>query len=118
MKKIIIAFAIVVVWFAVAAIFTLPKHRPQQETTAATETTYKTDTSGRKPSKYSASVSEPRSTEAHYDYDYVANKNTKKFHYPYCASVDDMAEKNKLYWIGDRQDLINMGYVPCQRCYP
>lgn len=27
---------------------------------------------------------------------YILNKNTKRFHYPWCASVDNMAEKTKL----------------------
>ena len=49
---------------------------------------------------------------------YVANKNTKKFHYSSCGSVEDMKEKNKLYYDGSRDDLINQGYVPCKRCNP
>lgn len=65
-----------------------------------------------------SSSSQPRTTQAYYDYDYVANKNTKKFHEPDCASVGDMKESNKWYFTGDRQELINMGYDPCQRCYP
>ena len=35
---------------------------------------------------------------------YVANKNTKKFHYPSCSSVKDMKEKNKLYFDGSREE--------------
>lgn len=49
---------------------------------------------------------------------YVANKNTKKFHYPSCSSVEDMKEKNKLYYDGSREELINQGYTPCKRCNP
>ena len=49
---------------------------------------------------------------------YIANKNTKKFHYPSCSSVDDMKEKNKLYFDGSRDELISQGYVPCKRCNP
>ena len=49
---------------------------------------------------------------------YVANKNTKKFHYPSCGSVEDMKEKNKLYFDGSREELIEQGYVPCKRCNP
>lgn len=37
---------------------------------------------------------------------YVANKNTKKVHYPSCSSVGDMKEKNKLYFDGTRDELI------------
>jgi len=49
---------------------------------------------------------------------YVANKNTKKFHYPSCGSVEDMKEKNKMYFDGSREELIDQGYVPCKRCNP
>ena len=49
---------------------------------------------------------------------YVLNTNTMKFHYPTCSSVDDMKEKNKQIYIGSRDDIINMGYVPCKRCNP
>lgn len=49
---------------------------------------------------------------------YVLNTNTKKFHYPTCPSVDDMKEKNKQIYTGSRDEVINMGYVPCKRCNP
>ncbi len=49
---------------------------------------------------------------------YIANKNTKKFHYPSCSSVADMKESNKWYYEGSRDDLVNQGYSPCKRCNP
>lgn len=49
---------------------------------------------------------------------YVLNTNTKKFHYPTCSSVDDMKEKNKQIYTGSREEVINMGYVPCKWCNP
>ena len=49
---------------------------------------------------------------------YVLNTNTKTFHYPTCSSVDDMKEKNKQIYTGSREEVINMGYVPCKRCNP
>ena len=52
------------------------------------------------------------------DYDYIANKNTKKFHYPYCNSVDQMKESNKWYFSGSRDELIEKGYKPCKNCNP
>ena len=48
---------------------------------------------------------------------YIANKNTKKFHVPYCSSVSDMKEKNKAFY-SSRDDVIADGYVPCKRCNP
>ena len=50
--------------------------------------------------------------------DYVLNTNTNKFHYPDCKSVSDMKEKNKQYYHGTREDLINQGYKPCGNCKP
>lgn len=49
---------------------------------------------------------------------YILNTNTQKFHEPSCSSVDDMKEKNKQEYQGNREDLINQGYNPCKRCNP
>lgn len=49
---------------------------------------------------------------------YIGNKNTKKFHYPYCSSVDDMKEKNKVPLYCSRDEAIAKGYSPCGRCHP
>lgn len=50
--------------------------------------------------------------------DYVGNKNTDKFHYAWCSSVDRMKESNKFYYTGSRDDMIGMGYEPCKNCDP
>ena len=50
--------------------------------------------------------------------DYILNTNTKKFHYPYCHSVDRMKESNKKYFSGSRDDVIAKGYSPCGNCDP
>lgn len=44
--------------------------------------------------------------------------NTKKFHYPSCSSVNDMAEKNKQEFAGTREEVVAQGYDPCKRCSP
>lgn len=49
---------------------------------------------------------------------YVANTNTKKFHYRTCSSASDIKESNRWDFYGSRDELINMGYVPCKRCCP
>ena len=49
---------------------------------------------------------------------YVLNTNTKKFHYPYCESVNEMKDKNKQAFTGNRDEVIEMGYSPCGRCKP
>lgn len=52
------------------------------------------------------------------EYDYVLNTNTKRFHIPTCLSVQEMSEKNKDYFTGKREMLIERGYVSCGRCRP
>ena len=49
---------------------------------------------------------------------YVLNTNTKKFHYPYCDSVNEMKDTNKQVFKGSREKVIEMGYSPCGRCKP
>ena len=49
---------------------------------------------------------------------YIANTNSKKFHLPTCGSVKDMKERNKWYFTGTREELIQQGYEPCKRCKP
>lgn len=51
-------------------------------------------------------------------YTYVYNKNTKKFHYSWCSSADDIKEKNRGTYTGTRNEMINKGYDPCKRCNP
>lgn len=50
--------------------------------------------------------------------DYVLNKNTKKFHYPWCSSADDIKKKNRKDFTGTREEVISQGYAPCKRCNP
>ena len=50
--------------------------------------------------------------------DYVLNKNTKVFHYLSCSSVKQMNDKNKVYYTGTRDEVIELGYNPCGKCHP
>jgi competence protein ComEC len=49
---------------------------------------------------------------------YILNKRTGKFHYPGCQSVQEMQQKNKEEYTGDRQTLLDQGYTPCGVCKP
>jgi len=49
---------------------------------------------------------------------YVYNKNTKKFHYSWCSSADDIKEKNRGERTTTRTKMIELGYDPCGRCHP
>jgi methylphosphotriester-DNA--protein-cysteine methyltransferase len=48
---------------------------------------------------------------------YIGNRNSKKFHYPSCSSVDDMKESNKVEFYS-RDEATSAGYDPCGRCHP
>ena len=60
-----------------------------------------------------AGEAEQESTDAIY----IGNRNSKKLHFNWCSSVDDMKESNKVE-ISDRDAAIAAGYVPCKRCTP
>lgn len=52
-------------------------------------------------------------------HDYIANKSTKKFHYPGCSSVKKMKESNKVFFFDVTRDfMIEQGYDPCGNCDP
>lgn len=57
-------------------------------------------------------------TELDVTEDYILNTNTMRFHFPFCDSVDQIKEKNKEYYSGSREELIEKGYVPCGNCKP
>lgn len=49
---------------------------------------------------------------------YILNTSSHKFHLPDCPFVDDIQEKNKEEYQGNREDLIAEGYEPCGNCHP
>ncbi len=61
---------------------------------------------------------EPTATVTQEQADYVLNINSEKFHDPSCASVDLMSEKNKRFFIGTREEVLEQGFDPCQNCNP
>ncbi|MGI5963234.1 MAG: MBL fold metallo-hydrolase [Lawsonibacter sp.] len=48
---------------------------------------------------------------------YVGNTNSKKFHLPDCTSVEEMKVDNQMLF-STREEAIQAGYTPCQRCNP
>ena len=50
--------------------------------------------------------------------EYVCNTNTHRFHYPWCSSVNEMRAHNRTDVVSTREDLIDLGFVPCGRCHP
>lgn len=70
---------------------------------------------------YGSSVVTPptqNNTETSSSANYIANKNTKKFHYPHCGSVGQMKDKNKKPLYCTRDEAISQGYSPCGNCNP
>ena len=49
---------------------------------------------------------------------YILNKNTRKFHYKDCYTIDQMSQKNKVYCDDERSNIIQHNYVPCKKCNP
>ena len=47
---------------------------------------------------------------------YIGNKNSKKLHYTWCHSVDQMKESNKEYLTCTREQALSRGYSPCGNC--
>ena len=69
------------------------------------------------PYLYPKDAPKPENKESG-EYNYIANTNTGKFHYPDCKSVDLMNEENKYPFNGTRDELMGEGFVPCENCNP
>lgn len=52
------------------------------------------------------------------DAKYILNTNSLKFHRPDCESVLDMNKRNRQGCNLSREEIIDMGYIPCNRCCP
>ena len=85
---------------------------------AAAPNVIETPTQQPQPDTTEQITPEPSVPQESQETTYVLNTNTMKFHYPSCSSVDQMKEKNKEIYTGNREDIINMGYMPCKRCNP
>ena len=90
------------------------------KTTKSTSATTKPSSSATTTKASSTTTTEPSSatTTTTGKVKYIANTNTKKFHYPDCYSVTRMKESNKWYFTGSRDELIALGYSPCGNCKP
>lgn len=50
--------------------------------------------------------------------DYVLNTSSRKFHYPWCDSVEDISPENREEIHESRDTLVAWGYEPCGGCNP
>ena len=80
---------------------------------ATTSTATKTEADSNSNAEISKSDLTPEFTHS-----YIANKNTRKFHYPSCNSVKRINESNKVYLKCTRDDAVSQGYSPCGNCNP
>ncbi len=55
---------------------------------------------------------------SYYECNYILNKNTHKFHYRGCYTVEFMNQDNKVYCDDSRDSIIKHDYVPCKKCNP
>ena len=81
-------------------------------TKKATTTTKKVTTTTKKVTTTTTAAQKPAAKT------YVLNTNTKKFHYPDCHSVKQIAQKNYAESDSSRESLISQGYSPCGNCHP
>ncbi len=81
-------------------------------TTAVKAVPQETSTSGI-TTKTAASANIEQAVQA-----YVLNKNTKKFHLPYCASAAQIKQSNRRDVESTRDSIIRQGYAPCKNCNP
>lgn len=109
-----------------------PPTNPPAETAAPTETTAAAETSEPEPEESTepAAETEEAGDRAHVHgadaptetadavITYVLNKNTKKFHLPSCSSVEEIKPENRWDFMGTREEVLKMDYVPCKRCKP
>lgn len=49
--------------------------------------------------------------------DFVLNTSSFRCHINYCDSVNDMADHNKSYYTGTIEEVLEMGYDLCHRCF-
>ncbi len=51
------------------------------------------------------------------DIQYIGNKKSLRFHLPTCRAVNQMSEKNKVFF-HSREEAIEGHYIPCGECNP
>ena len=49
---------------------------------------------------------------------YVLNPSSQRFHRPGCVWAEKIAEDRRIEYSGDRQILVDVGYLPCHYCEP
>lgn len=83
------------------------------------EIDYKTGESALADSSITETQSEDKGENSQTpDITYVLNTSTNKFHKPECASVRQMADRNKQNVTWSREECMDAGYGPCGNCNP
>lgn len=49
---------------------------------------------------------------------YILNTNSHKFHTADCSQANSIKAKNRKDYTGNREDLLQQGYLPCKSCNP
>ena len=89
---------------------------PATSTAVPTEDSEATSEPTAKPAAGAAAsaTSEPDAEE----HDYILNTKSKKFHWPDCSGIKNMAEKNRKEFTGTREEVVDMGFSSCGICKP
>lgn len=91
---------------------------PDKPTSTNISPTNNTNTSTPSPTNSSSSQNVSNSSSNHDSgITYVASANSNVFHRPGCRYVNQIKEKNKIYF-NSRDEAINAGYHPCEVCNP
>lgn len=68
--------------------------------------------------KSSSKSSKGSSKDSEDEHGYILNTSAHKFHNPGCYTVRRMSDRNKKYFTGTRDEVMDMGYDPCGVCHP
>ena len=50
--------------------------------------------------------------------DFILNPSSQRFHRPGCVWAERISPEKRIDYDGDRQTLIDVGYLPCHYCEP
>ena len=63
-------------------------------------------------------LSDPDFLSSRAEHAYILNLNSHKFHYSECPAAEKMRKENRREIVGSREEIIQMGYLPCGICNP
>lgn len=65
-----------------------------------------------------AAAAERTASESDAEPAFILNPSSQRFHRPDCVWAGRIDPENRIDYDGDRQTLIDVGYLPCHYCQP